>query len=307
MNYLKTQKEIKLRLQLFTSYEILKNYVVEHKVNLLILDSDHDKDLEFLYNIIDQIIYFHDEEPEENLDNIIFKYQSMEEIINRILQVQNRGLPNVATVEKDTKIITIYGPAYYMSQMAFAIGLAMAYQKKYSTLYLNFHPYLDLSYFTNQSNNKSLSDIFFYLKQNNSNLFQKIESTVNSNQYMNYINSMDHNQDIFDLTKGELLRLMEVFQGQDRFKIIIIEVAGSFQGLPTLLAHSDLIIVPKYPLLWASRKTTMFYEQLNSFCFDYSNRIREVELDPYSHENEGFQLKDLHMATNEKVKPYIVF
>ena len=280
----------------------------DHKVNILMLDSDHQMDLDFCSSVADHIIYFYEDEPLKDCPNIIYKYQSMEEIIKRLLQVQMKGLPEEVPLGKGTKIITIYGPAYYMSQMAFSIGLAMAYEKKYPTLYLNFHPYLDLSYFTNQSNNKSLSDVFYYLRQNNSNLFQKIESTVNSNQYLNYINSMDHSQDVCDFTKEELLRLLEVFQQQDRFKVIVIEVTGSFQGLPHLLNNSDLIIIPQYTLLWAQRKKAMLYQQLNSYHYmDFTGRIQEVELDPYTYENEVFQLKDLQVATKDLVRPFINF
>ncbi len=180
---------------------------------------------------------------------IISKYQMGDKLIGNILNIFSEK-SNCEFItgdgKKKTRLITFYSPCGGAGTSTLAAGLsAKCAQNGWNAFYLNFERFpATTAYFDAYGSGESLSNILFFLKENNKNLGLKIEGSrsIDNKTGVHYFLPPENIFDLDELTSDEIKRLIGQMRTMECYDVIIADMGSELNDVSIpLLESSDLV------------------------------------------------------------------
>lgn len=241
LEYFNNKKEFGYELSVFTKKENLDNYLLDNRIEVLLLGPQEAFEEEFR----DKVRHcYHLMETRENDDNTgqqgIYKYQSVEKIIEEILtdclQKQDKLLEENS--RKSIIIHTVSSPVLSAMDNLFAWSLALqlSRQKKVLLVPLEQLPVIELSFL--KYNREGLTEFIYYLK-GNSNFMHKLKELLNYDSNLYYLSGAAHGFDLQALNKEEVQRWVEGLRKDTDYQAVIFYLGYYHEACTELMKLSD--------------------------------------------------------------------
>lgn len=181
---------------------------------------------------------------------IISKYQTGDKLVSSILNVfSEKSSYEVPATDgtKKAKVVSFFSPCGGSGKSSLAVlaGIWCAMKEK-GTFYLNMERFQTTKAYFKGEGVQNLSNILFYLKENNKNLSLKIEGSrlVDQATGVHYFLPPENVFDRDDLTKEEIETLVNQLRIMDCYDAVIVDMDSGFNNLNiSLLENSDVIFL----------------------------------------------------------------
>ena len=258
---------------LFTTVDHLLAYLEKDKVQVLFLGEAYQS---LSLQNVDTIVALK-EQPVEDAEMSIYKYQSMKYIFDQIQGIlgKEKNMPmrnTFVTAEREVKMIGVFSPenSALKSLLALAVGQAYAVRKK--TLFINFELFSCFYSEMEQQKQFGVSDLIYYLSHPNDHLLEDLHKTICRWNSLDCIAAVQHYSDLMEMNIEQILQLIELIQNADAYDVLVLSVdfmnVTSFQ----LLEHCDEIYMPQSDNVLASVKEQSFYRMLQ---LEHKEALRE--------------------------------
>ena len=277
----------------FSSWEAISQYEMKHNIGILLTDRDRKEsfDEHIQTVILTNNIHLEQQQPL----SYIFKYQSIEAIIGRLLESYKQQVVNIASishpssnfVSKKTTIIGVYSPIGRCLKTSFSLILAQILSKRESVLYLSLESMSGLCQLLHKEPSYYLSDIIFALRENN--LEKRINGMIDMFDEVSYIPPVKCPEDLKNISAEEFVKALDIILKEYSYSTVVIDVGEGFLQPDVILSICNTIYMPIKEDVMSQCKIEAFEQMLygtqNEYLFD---NIQKIKL-PYSHCFSGRQ------------------
>lgn len=243
--------------RLFTDPGMLKNHLENRNVDVLLVSEDFKENTLIYAEQIPQIIFFseHNDVRENAGFPVVFKYQSVSEIVKEILTVvaENDKISYSASIisKRTVEIIGGYAPFGGGGVTRFLYDTAEKMAKKEKVLYVNLEEFHGLSHIKKgkQGNMgeayRGMSEVLFYLRQKKGKLALKLESIVYRKGNLDSILAVEDYRDLHAVTKEDMMELLQVLLEQTSYQTIVFDIGFLCDATLYLMEECRKIYMPE--------------------------------------------------------------
>ncbi|MDD3339732.1 MAG: hypothetical protein PHS82_12855 [Lachnospiraceae bacterium] len=285
MEYLNQKKNIPFEVHAFTSVEQLEIYTRDHPVEILLISDkamcEQVKDMN-----IQKLIILSEGVHDPRLDQYpsVYKYQSSDAVIREVMAcygAETTERPASVLLKKETKIVAVYSPIGRCLKTSFALTMGQLLAKERATLYLNLEEYAGFEDLFHTTYERNLSDILYYIRQENTNLIHKLNSMVQTVNNLDYLPPVLSPEDIRSTTYDEWTLLLDTLRHCSNYETIIIDMGDGVDGLYNLLEQCDAVYMPVKNDVMSTAKIRQFENLLRMWdCVPVLEKIQKLKL-PY--------------------------
>lgn len=206
---------------------------------------------------------------EQNQHPIVYKYQSAELIIRKVMgyYAEFGGQPDVLC-RPGMKIYGVYAPQEHADKSRFAWNLARSLGKTGSVLYLNLTAFSGMKELFQQE--KDLADLMYYVRHGFDNLIYLVGSMVVSVEGIDCMPGMKTVDDLLHVPGEDWRRLLRVIGEQSNYDAVVLDVEECVQQYIQLLELCSEVYLP----FVGGRQETAAWE----LCEAYFKRMGAEEL-----------------------------
>lgn len=194
----------------------------------------------------------------ENGLTYLYKYQSAENILLAIINTLIDNGKNVygkAYKKKESLVVGIFSPIDNMKVLSHHI--AEAYSETDKVLLMDF------SFFSQAINGKKkLSDLFYYIRQKDSNIISKILLLCSSEEELNIISSIQRYKDLIDINIEDMEKLFDLIKNYMEYKYYIFNLGYFDENILYIMEQSDVIYLPEKGDQYSENSRNEFYNLL---------------------------------------------
>ena len=183
------RENIPFTVMAFTSMERLKNYVKEHQVELLLINSQVGQEEIRQLGISRVVSLTEGEGTDADYEYpSVYKYQSSAGIIREVIACYSERTKEIYSAESGTpaRIIGVYSPVGRCLKTSFALTMGQLMASDRRVLYITLEDYSGMAAMTGEEYKNDLSDVLYYFGQGNFNLL-RLSGIVHSIGNMDYI------------------------------------------------------------------------------------------------------------------------
>ena len=226
------------------------------------------------------VIYLEEEKGGEG----IFKYQSVtalaSQILEKILKSDTSFLKTQTGIRNDkaAEIIGLYSPAREVTQCLLGLTLGQLLAGQQKVLYLNFEPYSGMEYLMKKEFSHDLTDLLFFIKNNEERFLWRLKSMVEKIGDLDYIPPVFSYPDLEEAEPSSMVRLIERIANETDYETVILDLADN-RGIFSLLRCCDKIFCPYQNNGLAQAKIDQFEKMLRFLKEDQiEERTRPIKL-----------------------------
>ena len=249
MDYLNQKKNIPFEIQAFTSLENLLSYAENIHIELLLISGkamcEKVKKLD-----IGKIIILSEGVHAPGLDQYpsVYKYQSSAEVIREVMSCygeEKSVLPmHYPVLKKTTEILGVYSPLGRCLKTSFALTLGQILAKDRAVLYLNLEEYSGFETLTGKEFTYNLSDLLYYVRQENQNLIHKMNGMIQTINNLDFIPPVQTPADIRGTPWQDWERLLNEISRNSSYEYVILDIGNGIDELFQLLDRCKRIYMP---------------------------------------------------------------
>ena len=249
MDYLNQKKNIPFEIQAFTSVESLVAYVKKNPVELLLISSEAMCREVGELDIGKIVILTEGSKPKE-LEKYtgVYKYQASSDVVREVMAcygAEKAILPaQLPVLKKTTEILGVYSPLGGCLQTCFALTLAQILGREKSVLYLNLEEYSGFEELMGRGFAHNLSDLLYYVRQDNQNLIHKMNSMVQSINNLDYVPPVQTPADIRSAAWKDWERLLQMISTESSYEVIVLDIGNGIDENFQLLDLCKRIYMP---------------------------------------------------------------
>lgn len=296
MEYLNRKKSLPFEVRVFTSREKLCAFAKDHRIELLLI-SDAAMCQEVEKQEIGQILILSGGIRDPELDRYpsIYKYQSSAQVVREVMDCygeehKKKPVP-IQVVKKQTELIGVYSPVGRSMKTTFSLTLGQILAKKQAVLYLNLEEYAGFEYLLEHVYEQNLSDLLYYLKQENPNLIIKLNSMIQTVNNLDFLPPAASPSDIQETEYGDWIRLLQQIIDNSNYQTVILDLGDGISQLYRLLSQCTRVYMPVRSDPMSQAKLQQFENLLRMQEGDETlERIQKVKL-PYhriSRKGQGY-------------------
>lgn len=174
---------------------------------------------------------------------IVYKYQSAELIINKVLEFYAVvGKCSEVLCRTSARIYGVYAPQGRSCKSAFAWNLAKRMGQDKSVLYIGLNAFCDKKELYNWS--KDLADIMYYVRNGFENLIYLVGSTVMSHEGIDFLPAIQSVDDLLHVPCEDWLKLLQVICLQSNYDVIIVDLEECVQQFYRILDYCTEVYMP---------------------------------------------------------------
>ncbi len=227
----------------FTEWETLSDYISkEHNtIDVLLIGPDvleHLTDFSFIKTVIKlevsgSILKARD----ENVSiKSVSKYQNIDKLVANILEIYadvgNKSMHFTGS-KINTKVLAFYSPIGGSGKTTLSISFCCHLAKNgLSIFYLNLERFASTPiFFDCADGSRSLSNVFFYIKEKNKNISLKLESQKSTdNKFkVNYFNPLENSFEYDDITEEDIANLINEMKMSLLYDVIVIDMNAELE------------------------------------------------------------------------------
>lgn len=263
MDYLNQKKNIPFEIQAFTTVESLISYGRKTHIELLLISGKAMCREVRELDIGKMIILSEGVHPPE-LDSYpsVYKYQSSSDVIREVMACygeEKKALPQQFTVlKKTTEILGVYSPVGRCLKTSFALALGQILARERAVLYLNLEEYSGFEELIGKGFAHNLSDLLYYVRQDNQNLIHKINGMVQTVNNLDFIPPVQTPADIRGTPWQDWEKLIEIIVLGSSYEVIILDIGNGIDENLQLLDMCKRIYMPVLSDTMSSCKIAQF-------------------------------------------------
>ncbi|MDO4308365.1 MAG: hypothetical protein Q4C77_16210 [Eubacteriales bacterium] len=249
MDYLNQKKNIPFEIQAFTSVQNLIAYGKENYIELLLI-SGKAMCREVREMDIGKIVILSEGVHSPGLDQFpsVYKYQSSSDVIREVMACygeEKAVLPvQFPVLKKTTEILGVYSPVGRCLKTSFALALGQVLARDRAVLYLNLEEYAGFEELMGKGFDHNLSDLLYYVRQENQNLIVKMNSMIQTINNLDYIPPVQAPADILGTSWKDWERLLNELVMHSSYEVIVIDMGNGIDELFQLLDRCKRIYMP---------------------------------------------------------------
>ena len=261
----------------FHDIENLKIAAKSMQVNILLIGEEYGKEDRDEIPARQKYLLIGEKIPNERSPTEIpfFRYQSVSSMLELLLQekdqenseVQTHQIQLVSDRSQTVKanvngLIGIYSPVHRIGKTRFAMRMGRVLSESIPTLYLNLEGYSGLNYYLPEESGMNLGDLLYYMKQESINPVWKISTLISHMNGVDYIAPIRAEQDFREVTKEEWNQLLDLILEKSIYKVIILDLGDTVDGLYDLLGRCSKVYTPYIEEGAAKAKLNQYEENL---------------------------------------------
>ncbi len=192
----------------------------------------------------------------------IYRYQTADEIYKEICKneyayerIQGKQYKKK---QNSWECYGVFHPVHRNGQTTFAKSLSSVLHTKSSrVLYLGLEQYTRIG-----DENVNLSDLLYYVKQNQDNVVTKLEEFTVQGENYDYVRPMKVGQAVKNITLNEWMTLIRIIQESGNYEVLVIDMDSSLQGYLEILENCEKVYLPIREDVGGEEKLAQFEENL---------------------------------------------
>lgn len=246
IQYINSRQNIPLKLQAFTSTELLKQYAEQNGIELLLISAEA-MDEEIAGLDIGKIVVL-TEDGAIGLKGFpsVNRYQASGNLVQEVMQYYEEGNLAVAyTAAKlaSTRLIGIYSPVKRCGKTALSLALGEAYARSRKVLYINLEDFSGFRSLLEREYRMNISDLLYFYREEKQGMSARIEEVAEKLGELYYLPPAMCPADIKSVQPEEWKEWFLLLL-QSRFEVIIVEPGDCVNGLEEILALCNKIYMP---------------------------------------------------------------
>lgn len=245
VHYLKQKKNFNFIVVAYTDITPYLEYEETNKVAILLYHNSYDE-LVIGCNAKQKIVLMETKAFSEENKVGIYKYQSVEILMKEILRLYDgsQGINIREALSGDLHIVGIASITGEVSSNYVGAILAYEYGKSKRTLFLSLDPFQSKKMLGIREESEGISDLIYYVKQKNNNLYLKISSLINKIETFDYIIGLSHWNDLFELQEEEVKQIINAIRSHLNYEVLIVEMGSMNHFSIALMEECDCIYQP---------------------------------------------------------------
>ena len=240
MDYLNQKKNIPFEIQAFTTVESLIAYGKNIHIELLLISQKamcrQVQELE-----IGKIVILSEGVHPPELDRYpsVYKYQASSDVVREVMACYGaeKAVTPVAfpVLKKTTVIYGIYSPVGRCLKTSFALTLGQILAKEKAVLYLNLEEYAGFEELMGKGFSQNLSDLLYFVRQENGNLIYKMNGMIQTVNNLDYIPPVRTPEDIRGTEWEDWENLIKEIVSHSSYEVVILDIGGAIDGIFQML------------------------------------------------------------------------
>ena len=249
MDYLNQKKNIPFEIQAFTTVESLIAYGKNIHIELLLISQKamcrQVQELE-----IGKIVILSEGVHPPELDRYpsVYKYQASSDVVREVMACYGaeKAVTPVAfpVLKKTTVIYGIYSPVGRCLKTSFALTLGQILAKEKAVLYLNLEEYAGFEELMGKGFSQNLSDLLYFVRQENGNLIYKMNGMIQTVNNLDYIPPVRTPEDIRGTEWEDWENLIKEIVSHSSYEVVILDIGGAIDGIFQMLDRCKRIYMP---------------------------------------------------------------
>ena len=280
MDYVNRKKSAPFEVRAFTRKEQLRQFLEDHYVELLLIaESDADEETESLP--VGMTVYLTTDVSGRCAGRpAVNKYRAVSEVLREIVQIystKERSSPG-AVIKPRTNVIGVFSPVGRCGKTSFALALCMLLARKKASLYINMESCPGLPEELPSSGGHDLSELIYYIRQNDPNLKGKLLTAIAENPQISLIPPCAQADELFSVTSWEWRELLQVIRTETPYEAVVLDLGELPHLLPELLSECDEIYIPASGGVISKAKMETFARRAGARAETVRERIHTVTL-----------------------------
>ncbi len=246
IQYINSRQNIPLKLQAFTSTELLKEYAVQNSIELLLISTEA-MDEEIAELSIGKIVLL----TEDGAVGVkgfptVNRYQASGNLVQEVMQYYGTGNLAVAYAAAKlatTQIIGIYSPIKRCGKTTFALALGEEYAKNKHVLYINLEDFSGFRALFNREYRMDVSDLLYFYREEKQGMLNRVEEIAERLHFLYYLPPAMCPADMKSVQPEEWREWFLLLM-QSKYEVIIVEPGECIYGLEEILALCNKIYMP---------------------------------------------------------------
>ena len=249
MDYLNQKKNIPFEIQAFTTVESLIAYGKHTHIELLLISGKAMCAKVREMDIGKTVILSEGVHPPE-LDQYpsVYKYQASSDVIREVMACygeEKKALPQqLSVLKKNTEILGVYSPLGRCLKTSFALTLGQILAKEKAVLYLNLEEYSGFEELMGKGFSHNLSDLLYYVRQDNQNLLHRMNGMIQTVNNLDYIAPVQTPADIRGTAWQDWEKLFRMITTDSQYEVIVLDIGNGTDENFQLLSLCKRIYMP---------------------------------------------------------------
>ena len=263
--------EVIFQILIFTEKNAYEDYIKENRIDVLLCDEAFldecrkDSSATVICGLSETSIA--NEVSEQS--NLIFKYQSSDDIMKEIMKRFNLALKTDIktgnTSVRSKNVFCVCSPVGGSYSSTFALALAAYLAKKEHTLFISFDPFFTLPGEEKNPAGKDLTDVIFYLNGMQPHLMEFLKRFTIKKGNLDCINGVSHWFDLYDMSPENMHDLVENVCGDGAYDSVVFDVGIIGAASMEVLIAAGKIFTP-YTEGAGSRKKLKEWKRQLIYC-----------------------------------------
>lgn len=304
MQYISSHQNIPLKLQAFTSTELLKEYAAGHTVELLLISAEA-MDEEIAALPIGKIVVL-TEDGAVDLKGFpsVNRYQASGNLVQEVMQYYSAGdLAAAYSAVKlaTTQLIGVYSPVKRCGKTTFALAYAEACAHDRRVLYVNLEDFSGFRGLFGREYRMDVSDLLYFYREEKQGMLKKIDDVAERLRELYYLPPAMCPADVKSVQPEEWREWFMLLL-QSRYEVIVVEPGDCVNGLEEILSLCNKIYVPVLENKISEAKVKEYEDSLLLSGWEsLSGRMKKLVLPVYTEEKEAGVLEYIE---TEEVKRF---
>lgn len=242
------KKKLDFQIHVFSEVEELEQFVKNSSIEILLISGSLMSETLTRYPIGRIFLLSEGENFEEfSAYEIIFKYQSSEQIMKEILCCYAEYAMPVTGIycgKKEFEIYGVYSPIGRCGKSALAKSLAKVHGRKMKTLLLDLQSFSAYKEQLGEEEVWDLTDMIYFLRQGKKTFLYKLQSIIQSCEFYDYVLPMKLPADLRSVTFAEWSELLEKLATDSDYSRVVIDFGQDICGIFQLLNQCTKVYMP---------------------------------------------------------------
>lgn len=267
MQYLNRKRNIPFQIQAFSSVEKLLEAGNREPIEVLLI-SDKAMTEEVRRLSIGQIMILTEGVHDPRLDQYpsVYKYQSSESVLREVMACYGSQIArptSLPIVKKPMELIGIYSPLGRVLKTSFALTMGQILARDRAVLYINLEDYSGFEELFQKSYDSGLSDLIYYMNQQQSGLMHKVTGMVESISNLDYLPPAISPMDIRGARYKDWIYLLEELELHSSYETVILDMGDGVDELFRLLDDCHKVYMPVLSDVMSQAKIKQFERLLS--------------------------------------------
>lgn len=246
LKYISHRQKIPMKLQAFTSPELLKEYARQHEIELLLISTEAmDEEIAGL-NIEKMVVLTEDGAVDIKGMPTVNRYQASGSLVQEVLQYCGTGSVETAFAAAKmaaTKLIGVYSPVRRCGKTSFALALGEAYARKRKVLYVNLEEFSGFRGLLAKEYPMDVSDLLYFFREEKQGMLTHVEEVAQKLQHIRYLPPAICPADLKAVNPEEWREWFLLLM-QSEYEVILVEPGECIHGLEEILGLCSVIYMP---------------------------------------------------------------